>query len=357
MLFFKSHFLSCALAWLAYGTLGSTAQDTASNSSELFIPPPGLKFRLIGYQGGQAIFANNERDPKNTLQLYDGSNEKYDDQWWTLENAPGGRYFIKSTYRPNDHYVMFANPSGLGIWKKGQKDQHFIFEQPDGQVELDDEGDFFRVVEPETDNVLVARKSETRVGKYPANGARYPDQYFSFDFEDTDVYDIKFDLSQARKSEPETMVVRGTAINHSDRSSYQTVSLNDELTEKSKFEYNSGYSFSFGASFSVSIIPEVASGTVETTHTSSFSTTMGKETERKKGFTSSLQVEVSPHSKADVYGTINRWTLDVPVTMYSRPKWDRKHKIKIITKATYKGVALSQIAWIQDPGMNLTKSS
>lgn len=357
MLLFKSHFLSCALAWLTYGALGSTAQDTTSNSTELFIPPPGLKFRLIGYQGGEAIFANNGRDLKNTLRLYDGNKEKHGDQWWTLEKAPGGRYFIKSTYRPNDHAVMFLNSETLGTWKKGYKDQHFIFEQPDDRVELDDEGDFFRVVEPEQNNVLVARKSDGLVGKYSADGARYSDQYFSFDFEDTDVYDIKFDLSQARKSEPEAMVVRGTAINQSKNPAVQTVTLTDEYTETSRFEFQAGYSFSLSTSFTVNLIPEVVSGTVEATHTLSFSTTVGKETERKKNFGNALQVTVSPRTKAVVEGKINRWTLDVPVTIYSRPKWDKKHKIKIVTKATYKGIALSQIDWKNNKDINLDTSS
>lgn len=357
MRWFKSQFMPCALTWLACTVLGSNAQDTASGSEELFVPPPGLKFRLIGYQSTQAIFANNDRDPKNTLQQYPGDKEKFDDQWWTLQDAGGGRSFIKSTYRANDNSVMFANLNSLGMWKKDFKDQHFTFEKSDGKVELDEEGDYFRVVASEVNTVLVSRRNEHRGDQYHADGPKYPDQYFSFDFEDTEVYDIKFDIDKAHKSEPEMMIVKGTAINYDDKPALQTVTLNDELTEKSKFEFSAGYSFSLSTSFTVNVIPEIVSGTVEATHTASFSTTMGKETERKKGFGSSLQVTVAPRSKAVVEGQVRRWTLDVPVTIYSRPKWDKKHRVKIITKAIYKGVALSEIDWINRKAHNLTKSS
>lgn len=356
MLWFKSQLVPCALTWLACSVLGSNAQETAPDSNELFVPPPGLKFRLIAYQGGKAIFANNDRDPKNTLQLYPGEKEKFADQWWTLQDASDGRSFIKSTYRPNDNSVMFANQKQLGMWKKDFKDQHFTFEKADGKAELDEEGDYFRVVVPEENMVLVARSGDTRVDQYHADGPKYTDQYFSFDFEDTDVYDMKFDLSQSRKSEPEVMVVKGTAINQDTRPASQTVTINDELTEKSKFEFTAGYSFSLTTSFTVNIIPEVVSGTVQATHTLAFSTTMGKETERKKGFASALQITVPPRTKSVVEGRVNRWTLDVPVTLYSRPKWDKKHRVKIVTKALYKGVALSEIDWINKPAQNLTMS-
>lgn len=356
MLWFKSHLVPCALSWLACTALGS-AQETASDSEELFIPPPGLKFRLIGYHSDQAIFANNDRDPKNTLQCYPAQQAKYDDQWWTLQDAGDGRSFIKSSYRANDNRVMFANGGSLGIWNKDFKDQHFSFEKSDGTVELDEEGEYFRLVASEANSVLVSSRGNNRVSKYPADSSKYADQYFSFDFEDTEVYDIKFDINKAHKSEPQIMIVKGTATNYDTQPAPMTVTLNDELVEKSKFEFSAGYSFSLSTSFTVSVIPEIVSGTVEATHTASFQTTMGKETERKKGFGSSLQVTVKPKSKAVVEGQVKRWTLDVPVTMYSRPKWDKKHRVKIVTKAIYKGVALSEIDWLNRESQNLTKSS
>jgi hypothetical protein len=65
-------------------------------SSTLYIPPPGLRFRLIGYVSQCAVYSRNNGEP------YVGhcsvSYGEYPDQWFTLLHGTGdheGRYAIK----------------------------------------------------------------------------------------------------------------------------------------------------------------------------------------------------------------------------------------------------------------------
>ncbi|KAL4914799.1 hypothetical protein BDW62DRAFT_204304 [Aspergillus aurantiobrunneus] len=244
---------------------------------------------------------------------------------------------------------MFANSDAVGIYEKDYPDQHFTFEQADGQVELDQEGQYFRVLEPEKNVVLFCRRGETLVGKHPADQRKYSNQYFSFDFEDTEVYDVKFDLESGKRSEPDVKIVTAKAINKDSKPVTMTPKLTEGLSEKSKFERTSGFSLTVGTSITVHAIPEVISGKIKLETTSSTSVAFGKETERKKDFESSIAVTVSPKSVATVTGKIERWTLDVPATIYSRLKWDKGKKVQIITKALYRGVSLSDITWTNEP--------
>ena len=66
-------------------------------SSTLYIPPQGLRFRLIGYASQCAIFSRTTQEPY--VGHYSVSYGEYPSQWFTLlhdcEGHPG-RYAIKS---------------------------------------------------------------------------------------------------------------------------------------------------------------------------------------------------------------------------------------------------------------------
>lgn len=56
--------------------------------SDLFVPPPGMAFRLLGRTSNRVLVAN----PNDTLTDYQ-LEQVWDDQWFTLERTPtAGQY-------------------------------------------------------------------------------------------------------------------------------------------------------------------------------------------------------------------------------------------------------------------------
>ena len=65
-------------------------------SSVFYIPPEGVRFRLVGYVSQRAIFSRYTPDP--TVWHHNVSYGEYADQWFTLIHGRGdhaGRYAIK----------------------------------------------------------------------------------------------------------------------------------------------------------------------------------------------------------------------------------------------------------------------
>ena len=74
----------------------STSNNPSTMSSTFYVPPQGLRFRLVGYVSQCAIFSRNHREPY--VGHYSVSHGDYPDQWFTLlHDSAGhpGRYAIK----------------------------------------------------------------------------------------------------------------------------------------------------------------------------------------------------------------------------------------------------------------------
>jgi hypothetical protein len=68
--------------------------ETASNE-DIFIPPPGLYFRMVGYKDNANIFSRTQPPP----EVGTSTAEDHSDQWWCLREGTGdrkGRYIIKN---------------------------------------------------------------------------------------------------------------------------------------------------------------------------------------------------------------------------------------------------------------------
>ena len=66
-------------------------------SSNFYIPPEGLRFRLVSYAHQCAIYSRNSPEP--TVGHYSVSHGEYPEQWFTLLHGSGdraGRFAIKS---------------------------------------------------------------------------------------------------------------------------------------------------------------------------------------------------------------------------------------------------------------------
>jgi len=62
----------------------------------VYIPPEGLRFRIVGYVSQCAIFSRNNPQPE--VGHYNVSHGEYPDQWFTLIHGKGnhaGLYAIK----------------------------------------------------------------------------------------------------------------------------------------------------------------------------------------------------------------------------------------------------------------------
>ena len=81
-------------------------------SSTLFIPPPGLRFRLVGYLSHCAVFSRTTQEP--SVGHCDVSLGAFGDQWFTLLHGSGdraGRYAFKGQMTGKVLYsrVLFPN--------------------------------------------------------------------------------------------------------------------------------------------------------------------------------------------------------------------------------------------------------
>jgi len=82
-------------------------------SSAFYIPPPGLRFRLIGYASKCAIFSRDTANPY--VGHYNVSHGEYPDQWFTLLHGTGGnagRYAIKGQVSGK---VLFSRKTAPGV--------------------------------------------------------------------------------------------------------------------------------------------------------------------------------------------------------------------------------------------------
>ena len=75
-------------------------------SSTFYIPPEGLRFRIVGYASQCAIYSRNTEDP--TVSHCSLSHGAFSDQWFTLLHGTGahaGLYAIKGQASGN---VLFS---------------------------------------------------------------------------------------------------------------------------------------------------------------------------------------------------------------------------------------------------------
>jgi len=83
-------------------------------SSTIFIPPPGLRFRLVGYLSHCAVFSRTTQEPY--VGHCNVSQGTFPDQWFTLLPGTGdyaGRYAIKGEMTEKVLYVRPDIPTAI----------------------------------------------------------------------------------------------------------------------------------------------------------------------------------------------------------------------------------------------------
>jgi len=82
-------------------------------TSTFYIPPPGFRFRIIGYASKCAIFSRDTAAPY--VGHYSVSHGEFPDQWFTLLHGTGGhagRYAIRGHVSGK---VLFSHNRGVHV--------------------------------------------------------------------------------------------------------------------------------------------------------------------------------------------------------------------------------------------------
>lgn len=290
---------------------------------DLYIPPTGFQFRLVNKYTNNVIFAKNDG-----LNDYSGGTI-YDDQWFTLEDAgESNKYYIKSTYGPNGGKVIYAKSSGVGIYNKEYADQRMVLEAGTGDMLGS-----FRIRNDYSGMVIASQGSKDLVS-YHSDESKYPDQYWQFYFEDTEIDRVEYaiDKGTITGTGPGTPMITWVR-NEDSRPATLTGHVGGKYAETSTFTYSVGFSIAVGAKASFGV-PGIAGGEISTQYTILNNYEWSKTSSWENNVGADVATEVPGHMRKEIVGSINRSTLNVPCTVYSKSK---KTGTEVITKAEYKG--------------------
>ncbi|KAI0757737.1 hemolytic lectin [Daedaleopsis nitida] len=317
--------------------MSSEAKSTsavAPRSSELYIPPPGLAFRILGYASQNVIFSR-DHDPSRVGQT-PVTETVWGDQWFTLLHGTGehaGLYAIKGR---EYGYVLYSrrneDPRVYHVEGNGKyNDNWFKIEPGQGQYAL-----HFRLITPSEGMAMFSRTNEYPYLYNIESGKIYSDHYFSFIWEDMQVDRVDFDLEAGFivSSTPITLAGQ-TLTNNSDVEQEMSFSVDKGVTNTSSFEYSTGFTVTVGMEFSVGI-PFISEGKFSIEASSTNTWTWGSSTEYTTQYTASFPVKAGPHQKVHATSMVNQGVLDVPYTMHLSSK---SAGVKVQTTGTWRGVS------------------
>ncbi|KAI0315459.1 hemolytic lectin [Amylostereum chailletii] len=303
--------------------------------SEIYIPPNGLYFRLLGYASQRVLFSRSHAEPQVWHHPVDS---EYEDQYFTLIHGTGSRKGLYAIKSKRTGKVLFSrtlqDPNVWHVDGDGKyNDNWFELEPGKGQY-----AKTFRLLCPATNTVIFSRVGvDPEVYNYPGPpNSIYADQHFSFRFEDMQIDKIEYDLKVGRiiSSTPE-ILANQTLTNGSDREQEMKFELNRSETHTSTFEYGIGFTISVGATAKGGV-PFIAEGElrIDTSVTNEWK--FGEANSFTKTYTASFPVKAGPHETVRAVSTVNRGELEVPYTIHLRSK---STGFKVETKGKWHGVS------------------
>ncbi|KAI0038962.1 hypothetical protein FA95DRAFT_1528853, partial [Auriscalpium vulgare] len=213
--------------------------------SDLYIPPNGLYFRLVGYASLHVLFSRTHAQPEVGHTPVTG---EYPDQFFTLVPGTGertGLYLIQS----KTTNVLFSRTTGdPKVWHvdgEGNWDDNWfkLVAGTGNNVET------FRLLCPATKTVIYSRvEAKPEFLNYPSDGTIYPDQHFSFLFEAMQVDKIDYDVKLGKVVSSASLILVSKPLkNDSDKEQEMKYELDESVTHTSTFEYSSGFTVALGA--------------------------------------------------------------------------------------------------------------
>ncbi|KAL3678454.1 hypothetical protein R1sor_021410 [Riccia sorocarpa] len=323
----------------SFTSLTLQAYSMSTDVADLYIPPPELSFRLLGYKSQYVLYSRtasiaptpNGLDVSHTPRVVE-----LDDQYFHLIPGTGeheGYYIIKSNYTGNVLYSR--NMNSPMVWHingdGAYEDNWFRLEKGTGRL-----ANNFRFRNFAYENVLISRlDQEPQVFNEPSNEV-HDEQYFTFLFEDTDIVGVEYhlDLGKVLSSTPK-IIQEQTLHNSTDSERELTFEVDVKETHNSFFEYSQGFPISAEATFSAGtpeITPE-SSGITVNPASKNFKWEVPAVSQQT--YKTKVPVKAPPHSSVEVASVINTGVLVVPFTIFLKSK---ATGFEVKTEGKYTGV-------------------
>lgn len=301
--------------------------------TELYIPPPGIPFRLLGFQSNFVLYSRKIDEP----QFHHFSQDPVSaDQYFQLIPGTGkfkDYYLIQGQVTG---YYIFSRIDSFGHWEKPagvdvNEDNYFKLEPGSGKT-----AGKFRLVNFKSNTVIYSRSTAApQVGVFSSTSDKFDDQYFSFLFSDMKIekIDLKVDICTVTRNTP--IIIATKTLRNGSSASQSTEFTVDRKTETSStFEYRSGLPLKAGDSGSARI-PLIYEGKVEASATISSTFVWGSPHIGSDTWTGKFLVNAAPHkiARSFVYATSS--TVDIPVIIRSKSASTGQ---TAETKATYHAV-------------------
>lgn len=308
-------------------------------SSVLYVPPPGLQFRLWGKSSGKVLYSNSRHKP---AVFHASKDDVQESQWFYLIHGSGpraGKYAIKG--KESDKVIFsrrHTQPFVDHIGGDGTYDDNWhVFELGTGS-----NAGWFRIVTPVPANVaLVSRNHvEPYVFNHPVTEV-YEDQFFQFDFEPIDVTALNWDLDAARVTTDDghRQVIGDVVVkNNTNREQVFSLDLPGDAAGHSGGSGERVDGFPLDSNFKISsYLPTIKDGRVVVDNhrvtwslgsPASIPTSPGDNADRKHSFT------VGPQLKMRAVATAAGSSFEVPFTLALK---GRRSGTTLTTKGIWRG--------------------
>ncbi|KZT10565.1 hemolytic lectin LSLb [Laetiporus sulphureus 93-53] len=301
--------------------------------TDIYIPPEGLYFRLLGFASRQVIFARNSPSPDVGLSPV---NDQATDQYFS---------FIYGTGERADLYAIKSKATGKVLFSRTHKEPYVG--QIDGDGRYNDNwfkiepgktyrSKYFRLVAPSTGTALVSR---THLKPYFWNHPQTQvcdDQYFTFLFEDMSIDKIEYDLKDGRilSSTPNVLATQ-VLENSSSQTQEMSFHFSETLTQTSTFDYTAGFTIAVGTAFKAGV-PFFAETEFKVDISVNNEWKWGEENTFSKTYAATFSVRAGPGETVKAVSTVDTGTLSVPFTAYLSSK---STGFEVTTEGIWRGVS------------------
>ncbi|KAF4234190.1 hypothetical protein CNMCM8980_004040 [Aspergillus fumigatiaffinis] len=300
--------------------------------SELYIPPDGIYFRLYNDTSKRVLYSRKSGKPEFGHHTVD---EEHEDQYFSLVKVlvlgVTIGYRIKS--KVTGKYI-FARGSGnplAGHSADKYSDQIFRFEPGTGA-----RAGYFRL-RSRADRVLVSRTSpKSEVTSAPVTST-YPDQYFTFLFEDMKIDRVEYHIEDGEIIDEGAVTIgKQTLDNYSSVEQSSTFTFAEEMSVSSTFERTHGFSITVETEFKTGI-PIVAEGKIKVSVTTTHEFKWGETKTYSQKYEGCYGVCAPPRKRVVGICTMKKSRVNVPFTVYLKSVETGK---VVTTEGSYDGITL-----------------
>ncbi|PSN61327.1 hypothetical protein BS50DRAFT_578688 [Corynespora cassiicola Philippines] len=311
-------------------------------NSDLFIPPPSIRTRILGTYARRALYSN-KRDAKALSHV--DLTTPYDDQYWYIrpgKDQYAGQYLIVSAFTDQCLYINTRDYAwgDVGTFAPigAYGDQYFDLVQQQGQGVRAGQ---FRIHTPSVNAVLFSRThAQPELGCIPGNQT-FDDHFFTFELEPLDFVGVEFDLSNAvvMSTRPKNLFSQQLR-NQTGTDQDQSVKISESTEQQSTFEAEVG--LELGVSTQVSCgVPMLAEGKVEVSAKVHSNLKWGSTNVRSQSWEATVNLKVPGGKTIRVTATVTESILNVPFVSTWKSK---KTGQTMTTKGIFKGISSSDLS-------------